>query len=61
MQIIVNGEPREVPPTATVAWLIADLKLAGRPCAAARWEYGASSTNAQSTACRRRWEKTAIR
>ena len=27
MQIQVNGEPQTVPPDATVAWLIAHLKL----------------------------------
>jgi len=33
MQIVVNGEPREVADTATVATLIEVLGLAGQRCA----------------------------
>ncbi len=36
MQILVNGEPRDVAETATIASLLADLGLAGRPVAVER-------------------------
>lgn len=34
MKVTVNGEPREVPPDATVRTLIETLGLAGKACAA---------------------------
>jgi sulfur carrier protein len=34
MTITVNGQPRQVEQGSTVAGLIADLGLAGQPCAA---------------------------
>ena len=36
MQVVVNGEPREVPAGATVETLLAALGLAGRPVAVER-------------------------
>ena len=33
VRVIVNGEPREVPPGATVATLLGSCGLAGRPVA----------------------------
>ena len=33
VRVVVNGEPREVPPGATVASLLGALGLAGRPVA----------------------------
>ena len=36
MQVVVNGEAREVPDGTTVEGLLADLGLAGRPVAVER-------------------------